>query len=75
MKVGFQLIFRKERSMKTGRDLILEYCKRVVGQYNSGYVLTCEEIIEDLERNKFVNIYDHCPSAYGFDDFVGDCEL
>lgn len=60
--------------MKTGRDIILEYCKNV-STNDIDYLHGCNDVVLSLEREGVNYHFDHCPSSYGIDNFFnGDCE-
>jgi len=59
--------------MKTGRDIILEYCKNV-STNDIDYLQGCNDVVLSLEREGVNYHFDHCPSSYGIDNFFdGDC--
>lgn len=59
--------------MKTGRDIILEYCKNV-STNDIDYLQGCNDVVLSLERDGVNYHFDHCPSSYGIDNFFnGDC--
>lgn len=59
--------------MKTGKDIILEYCKNV-STNDIDYLQGCNDVVLSLEREGVNYHLDHCPSSVGLDDFRGDCE-
>ena len=62
--------------MKTGKEIILNYCDNIkTGDID--HLQACINIRESLRRNENYRsyLYDHCPGAFGLDDFIGDCEI
>jgi len=61
--------------MKTGKEIILDYCDNIkTGDID--HLQACIDIRESLRDKSDINyFYDHCPSAFGLDDFTGDCEI
>jgi len=62
--------------MKTGKEIILDYCDNIkTGDIE--HLQGCINIRESLRRyeNDRNYLISYCPSAFGLDDFTGDCEI
>jgi len=61
--------------MKTGKEIILDYCENIkTGDID--HLQACIDIRESLKRNFIDKTYllSHCPSTFGLDKFIGECE-
>jgi hypothetical protein len=65
--------------MKTGKEIIMNYCKNVQC-HDIDHLSNCEDVLIELRKVdkgkefEYTNV-DVCPSSYGLDDFVGTCQL
>jgi hypothetical protein len=58
---------------KTNKEIILEYCDNIqTGDID--YLQSCIDVRESLRDGGIRYYLDHCPSAYGLDDYIGLCE-
>ena len=61
--------------MKTGKKIILKYCNNIkTGDVD--HLQASIDIKNALRKNIIDKTYliSHCPSAFGLDDFIGECE-
>jgi len=60
--------------MNSGKVLILNYCRQY-SEDNITHIQNALHIKFCLENDKLEGLDGHCPSAYGLDNYVGDCEI
>ena len=59
-----------------GKDIIYEYVKEITENSNVDYILKCEDLLRIFDGYSDENVEDiGCPSAFGLDDYKGDCYI
>lgn len=61
--------------MITGKEIILDYCRRMLNEISVEHLLACEDIIRGFNHNDMTFMIETCPANYGLEDFTGDCEF
>jgi hypothetical protein len=63
--------------MKTGREVILNYCNKILNLVDLDHLHACKEVKHGVEGGHidFLIEQRHCPDDYGLENFVGDCEF
>ena len=62
-------------TMKTGKEIILEHCSKILNTITIDYLQTCEDIKRWIETGDIESIIQGCPNNYGLENFTGDCEF
>lgn len=62
--------------MKTGKDIILEYCK-TIETHDPDYLRDAIDNGKDIENGRYIqegHEFAGCPTSYGLDEWEGLCE-
>lgn len=59
--------------MKTGKDVILEYCNKVISNTDIEHVYHCFDVIKFVPTGYIHQLTGHCPSVFGLANYEGEC--